>query len=532
MKKLLCVLWNSCFLLFLVLLFGCNRTPVTEVPSMPLIHLEFDNKISNEGVLPVTFRGDENVSFSKDGVSNYSLDLTSAAKFRKPVVIVKGDGQSFNDYPGLSIFFWVKAHPGDPYEYTIISQLADDELAPQGWLFGKTTSGSYRWMLTDGLNEAVYEPTSIRQPIANGEWHLLGYTLDFARKEARVYYNGENVAVFCLQNFNLDIFKGDIYIGGHPFSTNPIRDAFHGLIDEFTIWSRVLTPEQIKTLCGDKSQLTRRRRESRPDSLTIMTWNIWNGGRADGLFAGPQRVAEIIRESGADIISLQEAFDSGEMIADILGFYYYQRSPGLSILSRYPFGRTYNVYRPRHSGAVVVNLPRDNQIVMVPVALSYLPNLGPYIMSGHARSDSVIIREMQSRGSEIRFIMWEMQSIQNSYSDYPIILAGDFNSGSHLDWTEANRESRFDLVIEHPVSKTIEDAGFIDAFRYIYPNEVTNPGFTWSPRYKEVMQDRINFIYYKGPGFNASWSRVIDQFEPGFPSDHAAVVVSFKWDDQ
>ena len=31
----------------------------------------------------------------------------------------------------------------------------------------------------------------------------------------------------------------------------------------------------------------------------VVTWNIWHGGREDGERVGPQRVIEVIRESGA-----------------------------------------------------------------------------------------------------------------------------------------------------------------------------------------------------------------------------------------
>jgi endonuclease/exonuclease/phosphatase family metal-dependent hydrolase len=46
-----------------------------------------------------------------------------------------------------------------------------------------------------------------------------------------------------------------------------------------------------------------------------MTWNIWHGGKEVGAEVGPKRVAEIIRESGADIIALQETYGSGEWLA-------------------------------------------------------------------------------------------------------------------------------------------------------------------------------------------------------------------------
>src|SRR5690606_33723596 len=111
----------------------------------------------------------------------------------------------------------------------------------------------------------------------------------------------------------------------------------------------------------------------------------------------------------------------------------------------------------------------------------------------------------------------------------PLILAGDFNSGSHLDWTEANRHNRYDLVIDFPATRTLEKVGFIDSYRQLYPDEVAQPGLTWSPRFKEVLHDRINFIFYNGNSVEPSWANIIDTHPLGFPSDHGALVTSFKW---
>ena len=57
-----------------------------------------------------------------------------------------------------------------------------------------------------------------------------------------------------------------------------------------------------------------------PGTLDVMTWNIWHGGREDGDDVGPARVAEVIADSGADIVAMQETYGSGERIAEALGF--------------------------------------------------------------------------------------------------------------------------------------------------------------------------------------------------------------------
>ena len=91
-----------------------------------------------------------------------------------------------------------------------------------------------------------------------------------------------------------------------------------------------------------------------------------------------------------------------------------------------------------------------------------------------------------------------------------VILGGDFNEPSHLDWQENTRNMRDHngLIINWDCSMLLSEAGFKDAYREIYPDAVTHPGFTfpagnkdtdlgklvWLPDMDE--RDRIDFIYY------------------------------------
>ena len=63
----------------------------------------------------------------------------------------------------------------------------------------------------------------------------------------------------------------------------------------------------------------------------------------------------------------------------------------------------------------------------------------------------------------------------------PVFLTGDFNSPSFRDWTQATVGIRpyMRYPLRWPVSVAVEQAGFTDSFRAIYPNPVTTPGLTW-----------------------------------------------------
>lgn len=91
-----------------------------------------------------------------------------------------------------------------------------------------------------------------------------------------------------------------------------------------------------------------------------------------------------------------------------------------------------------------------------------------------------------------------------------VIMGGDFNEPSHLDWTFETKDlwDHNGVVIEWEVSKSLYEHGFKDTYREKYPDVANYPGFTfpsdnpdvelsklsWAPGSDE--RDRIDFIYY------------------------------------
>ena len=74
-----------------------------------------------------------------------------------------------------------------------------------------------------------------------------------------------------------------------------------------------------------------------------------------------------------------------------------------------------------------------------------------------------------------------------------VILGGDFNEPSFLDWRENTSQLRDHkgLVIEWPCSSLLHQAGFKDAYRTVYPNAVTHPGFTCNAGNKDVAKKEL-----------------------------------------
>jgi endonuclease/exonuclease/phosphatase family metal-dependent hydrolase len=137
---------------------------------------------------------------------------------------------------------------------------------------------------------------------------------------------------------------------------------------------------------------------------------------------------------------------------------------------------------------------------------------------------------MQTRGREIDEILSLLQHFVSDSDGTPLVVAGDFNSPSHLDWEHNTASLHRGLVVPWPVSRAMAKAGFVDAFRSIHTDVVDEPGYTWSPRFSQAWKDRIDYVYLHGSALEPRAAKVRGYQEPQWPSDHAAVVVDISID--
>ncbi|MBN2653078.1 MAG: endonuclease/exonuclease/phosphatase family protein [Spirochaetales bacterium] len=211
--------------------------------------------------------------------------------------------------------------------------------------------------------------------------------------------------------------------------------------------------------------------------------------------------------------------------------------------------------------SVKLELPNGKQLWFVNVHLTPIP-YGPYEInnitgifgaqtfdpsSAEDRAD-IIARNKARRleGSTGRNLL---KAIEKASADnLTIIVTGDFNEPSHLDWVQASVDAGyFPAVMPWPVSVKMAELGFKDSFREIFPDPAAVPGFTWSPFEKYQTNtnaagetipepfDRIDFIYYNGSSVTPADSQIIgpvgdagsDIHIEKFSSDHRAVITTF-----
>ncbi len=317
-------------------------------------------------------------------------------------------------------------------------------------------------------------------------------------------------------------------------------------------------------------------------SLKVLQFNIWQEGTV--VNGGFEAIINEIIRTEADLITLSEVRNyNGSSLDKRLvealkakGYVYYsKRSEDSGILSRFPIKDQWVVSPLADDHGSITKALIDvhgTEVVLYSAHLDYL-NYSVYLPRGYDGftwkelpapiTDTQVIAEnnLKSRRDEEIDAFISDSKIEKGKGRL-IFLGGDFNEASHLDWTEATKNS-YDhrgVVMKWRNTLELENNGFKDAYREIFPNPVTHPGFTfpadnpavkvnqltWAPKADE--RDRIDYVFYYpdsrlkiqaakivGPqGSVVRYQRVPETSEDIFdlpagiwPTDHKAVLATF-----
>jgi len=266
-----------------------------------------------------------------------------------------------------------------------------------------------------------------------------------------------------------------------------------------------------------------------------MTFNILHGGTQRG--QPLSQSVKVIQEADADVVGLQEVDKSAEKLAELLGWNMMRQGRNSAILTRYE-----NV-EPWEEG-VRIKLDSGQEIYVFNTHLPHAPYQpyqllripyfnAPFIETGR----EVIASANKARGEQIATLLKQIRTLPDKGAT--VFVTGDFNEPSHLDWTDAAaRSGRHPIAVAYPGSVAMAKAGFIDAWRAAYPDEIRKPGFSWTPMTKaddpKDHHDRIDFVYFRGEGTELNNVKIVGENEENadivvspYPSDHRAVVASF-----
>ena len=271
--------------------------------------------------------------------------------------------------------------------------------------------------------------------------------------------------------------------------------------------------------------------------LRVMTLNLWHEGtNVDGGF---EKIVAVLESTRPDVVVLTEVrnqngvdfldrvlgalgdssrLDHGKYVAGDVGVL--SRFP---VLSAGPLPVDDESGEASRSDVVLYELDRDGTSLWVASAhLDYL-NYALFLPRGY---DANTFRLIDDDGDgkpdpvtdletlhEIDLASSRDEAIDRVTSwaeDHPkadLILAGDFNEASHLDWGERmrKRQDHNDVVIEWHNSVQLAEAGFVDGYRAVHKNPTTHPGSTWPAPAEGVEttawapladeRDRIDFVY-------------------------------------
>jgi endonuclease/exonuclease/phosphatase family metal-dependent hydrolase len=268
-----------------------------------------------------------------------------------------------------------------------------------------------------------------------------------------------------------------------------------------------------------------------PVRLEILEFNIEYGG----VHVSFDKVVEAIQRSGADVVALEEAQGHTEALRRALGWPH--ASGRLQILSKYPL-----IDPPGADGTYLLIQLSPGQVVAIENV--HLPSnpYGPFEVKQGETKSSVLELERRLRLPAIRPFLQAAESL--GAQGIPVFLLGDFNAPSWRDWTPEMVGERFQIryPVRWPVSIAVEETGFVDSYRQVYPNPKRHPGLTWwaarphlpwwNPG-KYAPQDRIDIIYALGEAKATAAELIgeagapVDLSVTPWPSDHRATGSTF-----
>lgn len=319
------------------------------------------------------------------------------------------------------------------------------------------------------------------------------------------------------------------------------------------------------------------------DSIRVLQWNIWQEGSK--IPGGKKAIVDEIVRLRPDFVTLSEVRNYNDvdytatLVADLAArgeTYYSFRTDDTGLLSRYPIADTLTVFPLKDDHGSIYRLRATDgkrRYAVYTAHLDYL-NDAYYDVRGYDGStweeipipgsvDEVLRRNVISKRDDA-IADFIATASRDRDDGYVVILGGDFNEPSHRDWT-ADTRNLYDhngMVIPWTVTTMLENSGFIDTYRALYPDPLTHPGFTypsdnsalppekitWAPKADE--RDRIDYIWVSaypgmtiadarifGPSSSIARSQRVDNYllDPFilplgvWPTDHKGLLVTLRF---
>ena len=233
------------------------------------------------------------------------------------------------------------------------------------------------------------------------------------------------------------------------------------------------------------------------NEFTVLQWNVWQEGTM--IPGGYDAIINEIVRLKPDFVTFSEVrnYNKTNFTARVcaslqekgLKYYsFYTYDTGL--LSKHPITDSLTVFPEKNDHGSIYRLTSSvngKKVAVYTAHLDYL-DCAYYNARGYdgstwkeiplpASVDEIMkVNVASQRDDAIR--MFIAQAEKDLANGYRVIVGGDFNEPSHRDWIEKNKNlyDHNGFVVPWTVTTLLEEAGFIDSYRKIYPNPLTHPG--------------------------------------------------------
>lgn len=282
-----------------------------------------------------------------------------------------------------------------------------------------------------------------------------------------------------------------------------------------------------------------------PTPLRLMVWNLCRGGQGTPAGDSLDEMADLVADLAPDVLCCTETNGATDRLAP--GYDGHRLAAegtddNLAILTRLPLrellpapaGRTVDSY---NLGGVRLGLPGGGEITVFDTWLRFdvgiaeaLETTAAELAEGRPRSrsdDELALLELPQLANVEEILTEHLPA--RVPDGRPVVVAGGFNTESHLDWplgADAGRPAP-----RWQVTARMAKAGFTDAYRAVHPDPTAAPGSTFNPLDdSQLLPHRIDYAFVGGGGVTVRDAWVVDTRLPAhgpgpFYSDHGALVV-------
>ena len=257
--------------------------------------------------------------------------------------------------------------------------------------------------------------------------------------------------------------------------------------------------------------------------FTVLQWNIWQEGTV--VEGGYEAIVNEIVRLKPDFVTFSEVRNYNQTrfcdrIVQSLSqkgeTYYSFYSNDSGLLSKYPIADSTTVFPLKDDHGSIYRLVSSiygREIAVYTAHLDYLSD-AYYNVRGYDGStwteipipetvqEVLAVNDASLRDDAIRnFVAAAKEDIA---AGRIVVLGGDFNEPSHLDWIRETKDlyDHHGLIIPWTVPLILDNNGFIDTYREVYPDVLAYPGFTFPADNPLIPVNKLTLFYYPAEGLS------------------------------